>query len=223
MMMTEAKASALGLTPKASIVDGVPGRYRSGADAHRPIDATRHAAEAHGALDRRHRRVRDQRGVRLGRCSPGRRRSCRSRQDQPERRRRSRSATRSAPRVHSCSPRPSANSSAPAGATASCRCAAAVASAPAPSSNASEQPHHPHPVCVAVPLGAPNRTVHANWWGEGVRGGGIEQPGAPCRAVCCVLARRRRLRRGLTAHPTTARRDHPRGRRRHDRRADRRT
>ena len=40
-----------------------------------PIDATQHLLGAHRPVDRRHRRVRDQRGVRLGRAGLGRRRS----------------------------------------------------------------------------------------------------------------------------------------------------
>ena len=65
----------------------LPRRRRSGAHAHRPD--RRHAAPArpHRPVDRRHRHVRDQRGVRLGRArlaEGGRRRPG---QDQPERRR----------------------------------------------------------------------------------------------------------------------------------------
>ena len=94
--------------------------------------------ERTGLTHRRHRRLRDQRGVRLGRAGLGRgaraptwTRSTRTAAPSP-------SATRSAAPAPSCSPRRCTSSSAPTAATAWSRCAAAAGSAPAPSSSASE-------------------------------------------------------------------------------------
>ena len=87
LLMTEEKAAALGLKPRARIVDtcnvGVdPVLMLTG-----PIDATQRLLARTGLSHRRHRRVRDQRGLRLGRArlAEGSRR--RPGQGQPQRRR----------------------------------------------------------------------------------------------------------------------------------------
>ena len=70
-LTTAATAKELGLTPRARVVDqclvGVdPVLMLTG-----PIDATRRLLDAHRPDDRRHRRGRDQRGVRVGRARVG--------------------------------------------------------------------------------------------------------------------------------------------------------
>ena len=85
LMMTEARAAELGLTPRARIVDtclvGVdPVLMLTG-----PIDATQRLLERSGLSHRRHRHVRDQRGLRVGRAGVGQGGRRRSREDQPQR------------------------------------------------------------------------------------------------------------------------------------------
>ncbi len=102
LLATEAKAAELGLTARGPRRRHLPRRHRSGADAHRPDRCHPAPVGAHRAVDRRHRRVRDQRGVRLGRARLGEGGRRRPRQDQPERRRdRPRPSARRAP-ARSC-------------------------------------------------------------------------------------------------------------------------
>ena len=82
LLMTAEKAAALGLRRPGPGRRHVPGRHRPRPDADRPHRRHPPPARAHRPDDRRHRRHRDQRGVRLGRagvgsasCSPTRRRS----------------------------------------------------------------------------------------------------------------------------------------------------
>ena len=138
LMMTEEKAAALGLTPRARIVDtclvGVdPVLMLTG-----PIDATQRL------LDRTGLSIDDIDVFEINEAfasvvlawAEGARR--RPRPDQPERRRdRPRSPARRHRRA-SCSPRRCTSSSAPAAGTASSRCAAVAASAPARSSSVSD-------------------------------------------------------------------------------------
>ena len=136
LLMTAEQAAELGLTPRARVVDtclvGVdPVLMLTG-----PIDATQRLLERTGIGVDRHRRVRDQRGLRLGRAGLAEGARRRPRQGQPQRRRHRPRPPARRPPARCSSPRPSTSSSAPAAATASSRCAAAAASAPAPSSSA---------------------------------------------------------------------------------------
>ena len=188
----------------------LPRRRRPGAHAHRPDRRHPAPVRAHRPRRRRHRRRRDQRGVRLGRAglAEGARLHRPSRPTPTAAP--SPSATRSAAPAPSCSPRPSTSSSAPAAATASCRCAAAAASAPAPSSSGSrplagagrpDRPPMPRRSPCAAPVGCCSSLL---------------LPHAPAgrRARPMTLPR-------MPAPAGTARGRAP-GRRRHDRRRDRR-
>jgi endonuclease YncB( thermonuclease family) len=133
LMMTREKADALGLTPRARVVDtclvGVdPVLMLTG-----PIDATQRLLGPHRPVDRRHRHLRDQRGVRLGGAGLG----------QGGRRRPGQAPTPTAAPSPSATPRRhrrlphhqgAHELERTDGATPSSRCAAAAASAPAPSS-----------------------------------------------------------------------------------------
>ena len=66
LIMSEEKAAALGLTPRARFVDFAARRRRSAADAHGADPGDAEGARPRRAVARRHRRRRDQRGVRLG-------------------------------------------------------------------------------------------------------------------------------------------------------------
>ena len=137
LIMSEEKAKELGLTPRArfhtfalagvdpvTMLTGPDPLHREGAGQGRPDR-------------RRHRPLRGQRGVRLGRAGVGEGAPRRPRQDQRQRRRhRPRSPARRAPAPSSW-PRSSTSSSAPAAATASRPCARAAASPTPPSSSAS--------------------------------------------------------------------------------------
>ena len=102
LLMTAAKAEALGLTPRARIVDTClvgtdPVLMLTG-----PIDATQQLLRTHRHDDGRHRRRRDQRGLRLGRARLGQGVRARHGHGQPQRRRHRASATRSAAPAPSC-------------------------------------------------------------------------------------------------------------------------
>ena len=182
-MMTAEKAAALGLTPRARVVDtclvGVdPVLMLTGPDRRHPAPA-----RPHGHDDRRHRRRRDQRGVRLGRPRPGsaelgadlEHASTPTAAPSP-------SATRSAAPVPSWSPRPCTSSSGPTRPRRSSPCAAAAASAPAPSSSASDlttpagpqrpptsglRPPQP---CLAGPVAGIGRGGPRGRWASPLRG-----------------------------------------------------
>ena len=117
----------------------VPGRRRPRADADRPHRRHPAPARAHRHGHRRHRPVRDQRGVRLGRAGLAARGRGRPRAHQPQRRgHRPRPPARRHRRVPRHQGR-STSSSAPTAPPPSSPCAAAAASAPAPSSSASDR------------------------------------------------------------------------------------
>ena len=114
LMMTREKADALGLTPRARIVDTVPGRRRPGAHAHRAD--RRHPAPARAQPDIGHGRHRhSSRSTRRSPrwCWPGSASCHRHGQGQPQRRRHRPRPSRSAAPAPSSSPRPSTSWSAP--------------------------------------------------------------------------------------------------------------
>ena len=123
LVMSEERAAALGLTPRARIVATAvtgddPLMMLTG-----PIPATHKLLAAVGPVDRRHRRLRGQRGVRLRAAGlAGRVRRSPTSSSTPAAAR-SPSATRSAPPAPGWPPRCSATSRTPAGATDCRRCA----------------------------------------------------------------------------------------------------
>ena len=135
-----------------------PRRRRPGDDAHRPDPVHREGARQGRHDHRRHRPLRGQRGLRLGRAGVGEGAQGRPGQDQRQRRRhRPRPPARRAPAPSSW-PRCSTSSSAPAAATASRPCARAAAW-PTPPSSSAWASHRRSPSASssssAAPFGAP--------------------------------------------------------------------
>ena len=114
LLMSAERPPSAGPAPAGPGAADGAGRLRPGADARGPDPGHRASCSpAPGPGDRRHRRLRDQRGVRLGRAGLGPGGRPRHGPGQPERRRHRARPSRSAAPAASSSPRPSTSCSAP--------------------------------------------------------------------------------------------------------------